>query len=476
MANIDSPLFQYLQDIPEGPTKVAIEHLFDLMRQVRTRTGGDSDLVSGSASASSTNFYAASLLSPESGAPSYPVEPDSPNFSLFNLPEEETLIGETSSIGVNSTVTPLSGAATFTGAGEQNDWPDVGVSCYADVAGTLYFDFSVNGTDWRTFPTNGFAVAAGIHEFHTAVKLGRYFRARFINGASAQSTFQLFTYYGKFRQPSAPLNQALSLDSDAIITRTTFPWLDVSRGLLTGLTDTKKFGRNAAIGTTYGPVALGGVYQTPQASGATALRIKAGGNAADTAAGAGAREITLGGLDENFEYATETLATAGASASSATTTTFTRLFRFYVSASGTYATASAGSHVGDIVIENSAGGTDWGTIDATNFPKSQSEISAYSVATGKTAYVFLDDITNESGKTLDAIFFQRTNIDQTAAPYDAMRAVVVLKGITSGVVNLAGRQTPLGPFVGPCDIGWLCKIDAGTAEVSAEFEIYEVSE
>jgi hypothetical protein len=89
MANIDSPLFQYLQDIPEGPTKVAIEHLFDLMRQVRTRTGGDSDLVSGSASASSTNFYAASLLSPESGAPSYPVQEDYSVQVSFAIPEDK---------------------------------------------------------------------------------------------------------------------------------------------------------------------------------------------------------------------------------------------------------------------------------------------------------------------------------------------------------------------------------------------------
>ena len=151
---------------------------------------------------------------------------------------------------VNSSTSTLAGAATFTGTAEQNSLPDVMASCYADVAGTLYFDFSVDGTNWRTFPTNGFAVSAGIHEFHTAVKGPRYFRVRFVNGASAQSTFQLYIYFGQFRQPSAPLNQPLGLDSDAILVRPTYPWMDISRGLVSGVTQIKKFGR-ALVGTSY---------------------------------------------------------------------------------------------------------------------------------------------------------------------------------------------------------------------------------
>lgn len=119
----------------------------------------------------------------------------------------------------NSSTTPLSGGATFTGTGEQNFFPDVMASCYADVAGTLYFDFSIDGTNWRTFPSSGFTVSAGVHEFHTAVKGPRYFRARYINGGSAQATFQLKTYYGTFRQPSAPIGSTISSDADAIVTK-----------------------------------------------------------------------------------------------------------------------------------------------------------------------------------------------------------------------------------------------------------------
>jgi hypothetical protein len=225
------------------------------------------------------------------------------------------------------------------------------------------------------------------------------------------------------------------------------------------------------------PVANGGVYQTPQAASATTLRIKSGGNANDTAAGSGAREITLQGLDENFEVVTETLATAGASASSATSATFTRLYRAYVSGSGTYGSAAAGSHSDDIVIENGAGGTDWATIDATDFPKSQTEIGAYSVAAGATGYVKLRNLSIDSGKTVDVIFFSRTNIDQTSAPYDAMRAQSVVSGVSGGSIETFGSvDIPFGPYVGPTDIGFLAKVSTGTANVSVEFEIFIVSE
>lgn len=377
---------------------------------------------------------------------------------------------------LNSSTATLSGGATFTGTAELNSQPDVMCSCYSDTAGTLYFDFSVNGTDWRTFPTSGFAVAAGIHEFHTAVKGPRYFRARFVNGSAAQSTFQLYVYYGVFRQPSAPLNQPLGLDSDAILVRPTYPWLDIGRGLVSGMQVVKKFGRGT-VGTTFGPISNGANYQTPQSTAATTLRIKAGGSADDTAAGSGAREITLQGLDENFDEVTETLATNGASASSATTTTFTRLYRMWVSASGTYATATSGSHAGTITVENGAGGTDWAVLGATNFPKAQTEIGAYSVPRGYTAYVFRTGIVIDSGKTADVIFFHRGNIDETAAPYTAMRAKSVLTGLPGGAaISLTGNQLPLGPFQGPCDIGYMGRVTATTGQIAVEFEIFLVQE
>lgn len=69
----------------------------------------------------------------------------------------------------NNSTTPLSGGATFTGTGEINDYEHVGVSCFSDTAGTLYFDFSPDGTNWSTFPTAGFTVAAKGKVFNRSV-------------------------------------------------------------------------------------------------------------------------------------------------------------------------------------------------------------------------------------------------------------------------------------------------------------------
>lgn len=119
----------------------------------------------------------------------------------------------------NSSTTPLGSGATFTGTGEQNEYPDVMVSCQQDNTGTLYFDFSVDGTNWSTFPVNGFAVASGTHEFHTAVKGPRYFRVRFVNDAGSPTYLRLYTYYGTFAKlPNAPLNQSIAADADSVIT------------------------------------------------------------------------------------------------------------------------------------------------------------------------------------------------------------------------------------------------------------------
>lgn len=390
------------------------------------------------------------------------------------IPEEFKIGGESSA--VNTTTTPLAGGATFTGNAELNNLSDVMVSCFSDVACTLHFDFSVNGTDWREFPTDGFNVAAGVHEFHTAVKGGRYFRVRLENGATAQSILQLSTYYGQFRLPSVPLNQPVGLDTDSIITRPNPWWLSTARGLSTGISNVKKFGRNPLVGTTFEVISVGGIYRTPQAASATTVRVKAG-NANDDALGSGARKILIEGLNESFQKVTEEIVTAGASPSAATTALFTRIYRAYVSESGTYATASAGSHAGDIVIENSAGTEDWLTIDSTGFPKSQSEIAVFSIEAGKSGYVKMRNLSVDSGKTVDLIFFSRENINETAPPYTAQRAQSVITGVSGGGLETFGDvDIPFGPYIGPTDIGFMGKASTGTASIAVEFEIFIIGE
>lgn len=229
-----------------------------------------------------------------------------------------------------------------------------------------------------------------------------------------------------------------------------------------------KFGR-ADVGTSFVPVALGNNYRTPQVAGATALRVKSGGNANDTAAGSGAREVTLYGLDETGAEVEEAIATAGASASSATTTTFLRLFRVIVSASGTYATQSSGSHSADITIENSAGTEDWAVVSSSGFPRGQSEIGVYTIPLGKTGYVKSIHISGDSTKTYDWILFKREGILETSAPYKAMRQMISEVGI-SGEVDYH-PETPLGPLPALTDVGFLAKVPSSTGNIEVDFEI-----
>jgi hypothetical protein len=121
---------------------------------------------------------------------------------------------------VNTSITPLNNGVTFTGTGEQNLYSDVFVVCKTDQSGLLYFDFSVDNTNWETFPSSGFTVTAGIQEAHKAVKAGRYFRVRMTNNSGSNQTYlRLYTYYGAFDQLNAPLTNTPSSDSDSITTK-----------------------------------------------------------------------------------------------------------------------------------------------------------------------------------------------------------------------------------------------------------------
>jgi hypothetical protein len=112
-----------------------------------------------------------------------------------------------------------------------------------------------------------------------------------------------------------------------------------------------KFGMNLTTASGDAIWEPGGAYPYLTYTGtAKAMRVKAGGNAADTAAGTGARTVTIQGLDENFAIAQETVTLAGASASAATTTTFSRVLRVFVATTGTGRTNAS-----TIDIEDSGG-------------------------------------------------------------------------------------------------------------------------
>lgn len=324
----------------------------------------------------------------------------------------------------NSTTSTLAGDATYTGTGEQNNLPQVGVYSFADAAGTLYMDWSVDGSNWHQFPTAGFACAANIPEFHTAVKLGRYFRVRYVNGSSAQSTFRLSTYFGdNFLPSNTPMNQSIGVDNDAVVSRIGNDHaLDISRGFIGGQVGVGKFGVNpdVAASATEDVIFQGTINWLTEP---TTVRIKAGGDTDDHASRSGARSIIVQGLDSNWDTAEDTLATNGDSVSAASSIAFVRLNRAFVGDVGTY-TGANDSHV---TIENSGGGTDLLTIEGG---VGHTQSSAFTVPDNKTGYLTRLRVGSTSAKASDISFWQRQNADDTATPYTSKRLVRRFLGVT----------------------------------------------
>lgn len=241
-------------------------------------------------------------------------------------------------------------------------------------------------------------------------------------------------------------------------------------GLFSPYTVVHKFGRNPAVGTSFVPVSLGGIYRTPQSTSATQVRVKAG-NTNDSAAGSGARKVTIQGINASGDQVSEELTTNGTSAGTPSTTSFMRIYRAFVSESGTYATQSVGSHSADIVIEDSAGTEDWVTLSTgSGFPEGQSQVAAYTVPNGYSAFISSIFISIENSKPTDVIFFKRGGILETTPPYEGMRAQIQFGGVTDETLYLP--KTPVGPYPAGTDLGFLAKVSSGAdSSVSINFEI-----
>lgn len=215
----------------------------------------------------------------------------------------------------NTTLTPLGSGETFTGNREQNNYPDVMVMLETDNGGCLFFDFSVDGENFTTFPVNGFQVTSGIHEFHTAVKGPRWFRVCLINDSGAQTYLRLVTYYGTWRQSNAPLNQPVGLDTDAANVRPTSFQDEISLGRRTGITAWAKFGHRDALVATSGAQTIwdqAGNYVVPTT--ASTMTINYDGTAGGTTDGAGTTGATVlrilyideNGLPQTLDHTLET--------------------------------------------------------------------------------------------------------------------------------------------------------------------------
>lgn len=247
-------------------------------------------------------------------------------------------------------------------------------------------------------------------------------------------------------------------------------YMQIKRGNVPGHSIIEKFG-SGNIGTTLVPVTSSLSYQTPT----TLTTLEAVSSSAnDTAAGTGAQQLTVVGIGAGWAEVTQTVEMNGTTAVTLGTQLF-RVYRWWVSRSGTYATQSTGSHAGTLTIRVSGAGATWSTIGVTPFPTGQSQIGCFTVPAGVTGYVVTKNVFAEGSKVADTYFFQRPHADVVTTPFTgAMRLVEREIGISGGYsVNFKAGK---GPFVGPCDIGFMSKIASGTDVVSVEFEILLVED
>ena len=247
--------------------------------------------------------------------------------------------------------------------------------------------------------------------------------------------------------------------------------IEVAKGNVTGASIVHKFGSNEALSNSLMPIASGGIYQTPTA--AVSLEFVSS-DTADALDDVGMREITIVGLDANWDeqtVVTASHATDGLTAV-AISGTWLRVYRAYVSSSGTYATASAPSHVGTITIRVASAGATYAQIVISNgLPVGQSLIGAYTVPSGKTAYILSQAFSSDvSGtKTTTYYFFKRGNADDVSTPYSGTMRVQNITVGTQGVGQFYHKTTDV--YTEKTDIGYLAITANGTYAASVEFEL-----
>ncbi len=241
-------------------------------------------------------------------------------------------------------------------------------------------------------------------------------------------------------------------------------YLEVQKGNIPGHSIVHKFGRNTAVAnaTWEGVHPLSGLFVF--LSAATTMRVKAGGNSADTAAGVGAQVITLEGLDGVGEAITENLILDGATASVATSLTFLRVNRIYTAdgRAGSY----GGVNTGTIVVEDAAGANDMIEIEAE---EGQSQYCAYSIPAGKTGYLMEIRVQADSQKPADFRVFTKESILDNLTPFGATRVKMHFDGVVGQETEQGSSPLLILPEL--TDIWVEAEGDGQQTEVSADMEI-----
>jgi len=316
----------------------------------------------------------------------------------------------------NSTSATLGGGATFTGTGEEVvNHGIVLVSVFSDAASAtdgLSVQFSSDNSNWDH--TDTFTIAASTGKTFSFQTVAQYMRVVYTNGAGAQSTFRLQTILKpQYVKPSShriadtissqddaelqkavltaqnPAGSFINIEADSggrLLTTGAQDGLAIAAGDVSGTTFVHKFGNAPDFDTADNEVTIWGGAEdgTAWENMVYDYSSSADIDSISSSSGADTQEITIIGLDTNWDIVEQT-ATLNGQTRAALGTSLIRVFRAYNSNS----TDLAG-HV--VVYPNTAltAGipTDKSKIRVVIDPDNQQTLMAiYSIPDGKTGYL-----------------------------------------------------------------------------------------
>ena len=160
------------------------------------------------------------------------------------------------------------------------------------------------------------------------------------------------------------------------------PWnLQVSQGLVANTKTVFKFGFNDAVGTSEETVWAGStLYAYPPSASTMTV---SSSSTLDTAAGTGARTVTISGLDASYAEQSETITLDGRTAVT-TVGTYIRVNRAFVVTAGSTATAQGNIYIGTGTVTTGVPANIYALIGLGD---NQTLMALWTVPAGYTAYL-----------------------------------------------------------------------------------------
>lgn len=225
-----------------------------------------------------------------------------------------------------------------------------------------------------------------------------------------------------------------------------------------------KFGGANDVTTSMTVISTSKTYQTPK--GLASLEVVST-SGEDSIGADGMRSIIIEGLIAGWVRGFDTVTMTG-TAAAVVGTQFYRVYRVMGYQSGIYSTVLGGSNLGTITLQGTGGGAVWAVIGMEEgVGLGQTEIGSFSVPLDKICYIFNRHVDIEATKTVTAVFYVREEINDTIAPY---RAIRILQSS-----NVAEEHSDIRRIIdvieGPADIGFIARSLVGTADIEVTFEM-----